>query len=652
MSWMHKLYETYENCRSMVGKIEDDDKMPLLPICHTTQKAHIEIVIDGKGDFKRAGVIPKNQSRTIIPCTEDSGGRTSGGRAHPLCDKLQYVASDYKRYGGGKKSYFDLYHNELREWCESKNGHMKAKAVLTYVQKASIITDLIKHKVLYADKKNKLINEWTKSNAASPEIFQLLSDQSEAFIRWIVEVPGDTSSKVWKDKTVWDSWIKYYSSTKKKKNICYVTGKDALIADQHPYKLRNDGDKAKLISSNDWDGFTFRGRFTDTKKENNYQACAVGFEVTQKAHSALRWLISRQGYRNGDQAIVAWATSGADLPDPFADPLGIVGEKELLNDESALPSTAQELARKLKAKIAGYTTKLGNTTGVVVMGIDSATTGRMAITFYRELSGSDFLERIARWHESCAWLHDYRFVEKRQGNKMQWENIRFVGAPVPKDIALIAYGNKDESGKLRIDEKLLKATIERILPCIIDGRQIPRDIVDSAIRRASNRMGLKYWEWKKALTIACALYRKYNEKEVYEMTLDETRRTRDYLFGRLLAIAEHTENRALYVAGEKRDTTAAKMMQRFSDRPFSTWEIIEEALAPYKTRLRVKRPGFLHEMNKLLDEIHALFSVDDYESDRKLSGEYLLGYHCQRNKLMQGGTNEANESEVEPVENN
>ena len=117
------------------------------------------------------------------------------------------------------------------------------------------------------------------------------------------------------------------------------------------------------------------------------------------------------------------------------------------------------------------------------------------------------------------------------------------------------------------------------------------------------------------------------------MTLETDRTSRDYLYGRLLATAEHIESRALYVAGEKRDTTAAKLMQRFADRPASTWRIIELALSPYISRLRAKRPPFMYEMRKLLDEIISSFTGDDFLDDRKLSGEFLLGYHCQRQVL-------------------
>ena len=114
------------------------------------------------------------------------------------------------------------------------------------------------------------------------------------------------------------------------------------------------------------------------------------------------------------------------------------------------------------------------------------------------------------------------------------------------------------------------------------------------------------------------------------MTLERDRKTRDYLYGRLLALAEHLEGRALYVAGERRDTNAGKLMQRFAERPHSTWLTIETSLTPYKTRLRAKRPGFLRDVEREMDEVACSFKTEDFLSDRRLTGEFLLGYHCQR----------------------
>ena len=619
MSWIQKLYETYENCQSMIGKVVSEKEVPLLPICHTTNKAQIEIVIDHQGNFKRARVVPKDDARTMIPCTESSGGRTSGEAPHPLCDKLQYVAKDYSNYGGGKNSYFTKYESDLEKWCSSHYKHPKAIAVFEYINKGHVIEDLIANKILIGND-GKLIEKPEKNSKDAPDIFKVLKDQSEAFIRWEVEVPNDKCSKTWEDKTLWDRWINYYSNIKQGGSLCYVTGKELLGAEQHPAKLRNDGDKAKLISSNDTSGFTFRGRFTDAG-----QACGVGFEITQKSHSALRWLISRQGSRIGEQAVVvAWATSGVEIPDPLADPLGILGEDNLQSDDSDNVSVAQNISIKLRHKIAGYKAELGDTSGVVVMGIDSATPGRMAITFYRELTGSEFLDRLEKWHDSCAWLHDYGY------NPETKKRICFVGAPAPKDIAEAAFGHY-ENDRLVVDDKIKKSTVERLMPCIIDNQQIPRDLVESVTRRATNRVGFKKNEdWNKTLSIACALFRKLNEKEGYSMALDAERKARDYLYGRLLAAADCMERFALVTSEKKRDTNAARLMQRFADRPCSTWKTIELSLIPYKARLG----GRAKKYQDVIDNVHSMFDPpEDYTSDKKLSGEFLLGYHCQREAL-------------------
>jgi len=74
-------------------------------------------------------------------------------------------------------------------------------------------------------------------------------------------------------------------------------------------------------------------------------------------------------------------------------------------------------------------------------------------------------------------------------------------------------------------------------------------------------------------------------------------------------------------------------MLRFADRPFETWRTIELALQPYMQRLRVSRGGFLTNQLKELDAVHAKFKHHDFTSKAALTGEFLLGYHCQRQKL-------------------
>lgn len=643
MSWIEQLWRTYEANQSAVGRFgHDASEAPLLPICHTTQQAQIEIAIDGSGQFIRARVVAPNDARTIIPCTEQSGSRAGIMPInHPLCDKLQYVAGDFVAYGGEvTKGYaqkpqepYELYLNDLTKWCESPFGHPKLKAILQYVKRGTVIHDLVCVGVLHLDADGKLLHEWDDKTKEKPAIFEVMKirPQWEAFIRWVVEVPGDPQGNVWTDRALYDSWIKYYTAQQEAVDVCYVTGEETKVATLHPAKLRHDGDAAKIISGNDTSGFTFRGRFTELP-----QAVGVSFEVTQKAHNALRWLIRKQGTLIGDFAVVAWAVTGEEIPDPLADSRALFGLTPASSSQSdAIPSLGEDFALRLRRRMLGYGTHLGDTSHIVVMGLESASPGRLSIIFYRELTGSEFLSRIETWHTTCAWRHAYR---RRAGQESGREEIvEFVGAPAPVDIAEAAYGTK-------VDEKLRKKTVERLLPCIIDGQPLPADLVENTVHRAANRGGLEDWEWSKALTIACALYRKLHEKEEFQLALEEGRRSRDYLYGRLLALADALEEWALRSAGENRQTNATRLMHRFAERPYSTWRTLELSLAPYKARLGPKARRRINQIS----EVMAMFDPDDFTSDRKLSGEFLLGYHCQRRAFWeQRQEDDGNDSSLE-----
>ena len=111
MSWIQKLYETYEHCKGH----EPPGSARLMPISHTPQQAHIEITIDADGSFKGARIVPKEE--TVIPATEQSAGRVgSKPPPHALCDKVQYCADDYLQHGGKKPSFLAL--REI-EWVNS-----------------------------------------------------------------------------------------------------------------------------------------------------------------------------------------------------------------------------------------------------------------------------------------------------------------------------------------------------------------------------------------------------------------------------------------------------------------------------------------------------------------------------------------------------
>ncbi|ACE84720.1 type I-C CRISPR-associated protein Cas8c/Csd1 [Cellvibrio japonicus] len=649
MSWMAKLYETYENAMTL----DLPEEKQLMPTSHTMQNAHINIQIDFDGNFIGAKVLEKTQ--IILPATERSAGRSSGEAPHPLADKLQYVAADYEKFGGQKSPYFKGYQSQIRDWCDSRFGHPKVQAVCNYISKQTVIEDLIGAKVCYVGENNKLLTSWPfdiSDENPLPLLFKTLPkekgelDQGNAMVCWSVITPGDLFPDTWKDNSIQQSWIAFDAEDSGGDELCYVSGRLQPSASNHPAKLRHTGDKAKLVSANDTSGFTFRGRFIGGEQVAN-----VGFEITQKAHNTLRWLIANQSSKNGDQVVVAWAVSGKPIPAPLVPSLDldnfdevVDGGKDILVTETDITSDlGQNFAKALNRYMAGYfdgrIASLKEHESIVIMGLDSATPGRMAIIYYRDFMAKDYVQTIEKWHSHLAWPQRVS-TEVELGNKKKAKVYWPVSAPSPWNILQAAYGDVVKS-----NEELKKSLYERIMPCILEGRALPIDIVNLAISRASNRNNSEHWEWERNLGVACALYRGLHHPErqpdskkrrEYVMSLDMQYTGRDYLFGRLLAVAERIEEMAMVVASEpSRSTHASRLMQRFADRPASTWLNIHKALAPYQQRLRAKLPPLESAYSKLLDDISAAFIPADFSSEKRLSGEYLLGFHCQRKWLRE-----------------
>lgn len=644
MNWMAKLYETYE--QGLLLDLADDEQ--LMPISHTVQNAHINVVIDLDGKFLRAKVLEKIQ--IVLPATESSAGRSSGEAPHPLADKLQYVAGDYESFGGKKKPYFKGYREQLMKWCESSHAHPHIHAVLAYVEKECLIEDLIKCGVCQIGNDGKLLTSWPREITEQdplPLLFKVLPkeegqlDQGNALVCWSVHEAGAEAFNTWKNVEIQKSWIAYDAENAGKSALCFVTGEQLPLASNHPAKLRHTGDKAKLISANDGSGFTYRGRFIEDENVAN-----VSFDVTQKAHNALRWLIGprKQAYRNGDQVVVSWAISGTEIPSPvldlaslLEDDLELVDEGEdikLSADIDVAKNLGQQFGIALKRYMKGYYQNFSDTPteSVVIMGLDSATPGRMAITYYRDFMAKEYLDVVSQWHSDFAWpqrvVKEYEDAKGKTKSKVRW----LPGAPTPWTILNACYGDIVKS-----NDALKKQITERLLPCIVECKPLPIDLLQLAVRKASNPNSGELWEWEKNLGVACALYRgfhlrhpKLDQRRTYSMSLDTENNSKDYLYGRLLALAERLEEVALSAAGVNRPTTANRLMQRFADRPYETWLVIYKQLDPYIRQLKSSRPGFLVNISREIDAVMDKFNHDEFVNPKALSGEFLLGFHCQR----------------------
>lgn len=625
-NWMDALVETYDIC--VKDPSTRKDRVPLIPICHTLSNAQITVTIDKNGCFISADVIPKDRQNTLIPCTESSAGRTSGPCPHPLNDKLVYLVPDLKDHVHRKISpkfecSNELYMEQLRSWCNSEYSNTKVQLVLQYMEKGTLLDDLIQSGTIVLDPDGLIATKEQTPDAPLFSISKIVDGQQDAFIRWSVDIPGDPVTDTWEDDEIIQDWLGYVLSTQDEKGLCYLTGETIPLSTNSPSRLRNSGDGAKIISSNDTSGFTFRGRF-----ENAEQAYGIGFVPVQKAHNALRWLIGRQGYSVGNLCILAWTVDGDEVKSPVDDYSDLLGD----DDDSYKAMTGQQAAERIGQRLRGYNARI-LPKPVMILALDSAASGkgRISIVTFRHELGEDMVAGMEHWHESCAWIHTYAKVKGDDGKD---KRLTFIGAPSPRDIAQSAYGSK-------ADDAIVANTIKRILPCIMDGSRIPKDIMDSVVHRASMPQSMERWEWNKVLSIACSAFKQFSGG-IYEMTLEKERTSRDYLYGRLLAIADLMEEAALRKAGEDRQTTAIRLMQRFSELPYSTWRDIELALVPYASRLGPELTGYYQGK---IAEIMELFEGDDFRENRKLSGEFLLAYHCQRNDQFKKKNDKNNEVE-------
>lgn len=586
MGLLQKALETYDAMEQLAG-IYVEGKEPLAPIGHIITKAQIEVTIDAVGHFVSAQPADKDR-KIIIPVTEESSGRTSSPAAHPLCEQLGYLL-------GQDGNKFALYKQGLERWVQSEYSHPKAAAVLSYICRATLREDL---------------------SAAG-----LSTEKEKDMVCWrVVGCGTDDSPAVWEDVSLMQSYTAWYLSQQDgEKQLCMLTGEDSIITWQHLKGAFSLNGNAKIISANDSSNYTYRGRFFEPE-----EAASLGYTASQKAHNALKWLISTQGVIQGKRAFVAWNPQGKRIPKPTLPLFSFA-------DESPSLPTYVNYRNDLRRKLAGYQAELEANDQVIIAAFDAATTGRLAITYYNELLGSDFLERLAYWEESCCWPY----------------TSSSISSPSLASIIDFAFGTpRGAPESVRADEAVVAGNMQRLLSCRIDQAAFPLDIMRALVTRAGNMQVYSKANRRKLLYTACAVIRKYHidhNKEEFDLALEPKRMDRSYQWGRLLAVMEKIE-RDTYDADEKRETNAIRLQSVFVQRPGYAAKIVMDQLkTAYYPRLSV---GLRRYYDRLIGEIMEMLSqFDASDYGKPLTETYLPGYYLQKNAFYTKKSNEETEEE-------
>ena len=591
MGLLQKAVETYDSHLSYASQNREGQSR-MAPVGHIVTRADLEITLNEDGSFVSATAVDKNEPKIIIPATESSAGRTSAPCAHPLCDQIGYLIPLNEKK-------FRLYVDQLAAWEASEYTHPKLTAILNYVKGETILTDLIRCGLVRLDDKGVPENE-------------------KMLVRW--RILGDSTDACWLDDSLFRAFTEYYTTNHTGKVIlCMVSGEVTTAADQHPKGIIPINGNAKLISANDSNGFTYRGRFTE---EN--QAVAISYEASQKAHNALRWLAQEQRVILGGRTFLCWNPAGRLIPQPS---LPFMPPAPPIFRPSEYRETLQKVLNSKKAE-------LELTDGVVIAAFDAATTGRLSLTYYNELQGHDFLERLHDWDAVCCWPH--------------WKYG--IQSPSLRQIVDRAFGTqRSEKGNFRMetDERILRQQMQRLIACRVDRSQIGADIVKALANRASSPQAYDHYIWEEILFTACAVIRKYRKdrfKEEWNMALEPEKKDRSYQFGRLLAVMEKVE-RDTYDGSEGREPNAIRMQSIFCQRPMQTANNLEKQLEKaYFPRLRT---GSRIWYKNLIGEIMGIISEFSQEEwNKPLDATYLMGYYLQRSALYTKKTdNEMEENE-------
>lgn len=609
MGLFQKAVETYDNMKSLAGVESEERKAALAPIGFITTGVQIEITVTEDGEFRGAeqifdisedskGKSQKSEKKIIIPATQKSAGRSSTSAKtspHPLCDKLMFMCPE------NKESY-EAYLEQLQDWCDSEFACPKIKAILKYVKKGTIPADI----------------------ASVGKV------KDDDFVCWrVLSTDCAEPEEVWKSPSVIDSYINYYQSkidASSERALCYVSGEITTPAQLHLKGVVSFAGNAKLISSNDATNFTYKGRFSDDS-----EALTVSFISSQKAHNALKWVVSNDGFRCGDRMFVCWNPKGKKTKNPFASLFPDFSEAE----ENPTPTNYREILAKT---VLGYKNNFKPEDETVTAVFEAASKGRLSVCYYSEMKAEDFLERLRFWDETTAWLH----------------RTFGVTSPNLRNIADAAYGvprTIGENQTVETDEKVLAIAMQRLLLCRLEKAPFPADIMRSAVQKCSSLQLYDKLNREKQLFTTCAIIKKYiydRFKEEWNMALEPEKKNRSYQFGRLLAVLEKAE-RGAFDNSEKREPNAIRMWSLFVKRPmYATTVIIEQLKNAYYPRLEPGKRGYY---DKLIEGIMRVISeFPENEIGKPLGEEYLMGYYLQKDALYPKKNNDNddnNESEDE-----
>lgn len=398
---------------------------------------------------------------------------------------------------------------------------------------------------------------------------------------------------------------------------CLVTGKKSNSITLTHEKIALGKDNAPFIGIQKGCGFDSYG------KQQGLNA-PISIEASDAIGSALKELLKKgrdTNIRIGNTVYIFW--SSLQNPDFIKNYKKLAfyvedsTEEAREEDKSKNPELeAKELFNAMQLYTGhkgSYSTE--NNERFFMLGL-MPNSGRIAVKFWAEGSVSEMIEN------AITHLEDLNIISK-EGRENNPPNLRSLFS--------ILYALKPEGKRL---DKMSTNLLESIVDSIVKNRPYPTLIQQLCLDR--NRKKRKVTELRAAI-LKAFINRKnryLNKHTIMTTGLDKNQTDLGYLTGRLFAIYEYTQRKAL---GELNATIADKYFSKASLIPKAILPKLRRLNMKHLHRLRMKNPGLATIISQEINQIEVLFPSSPEVFPQRFSLDQQTtfggGYYHQRVEL-------------------
>lgn len=650
------LYQSYlvAEERGLVDNLALDQSnrnIGILPIYHTNRRSDgfsvLQIYLDDDGTPKRIAFI-EDSAYTIFPITEDSLNRTSNVFAHPLCDDMQYLSKNlHERKHQNYLEQNKLWTDEIIPDLSSLHSE-EADELIAFIEEIQevvhkwdvldLVKTLLKQNYIVVSEDQEKIELEIEPETDSRKARTKNVDLSKVFVSFGKEYV-DTARKdidVSSNRLLHNSHIRLIQNRQAKEedqfDTCDISGRRMYCTN------RNRGliGMGKIVGGSHDE--THKGRFYDSN-----QVIRLGGETSEKIHLMLKFFLEhRQNMQPlyNNTTAVFWFLEDIlnerdfSLNDPTseADIFDIILEEDEL--EESLENERAEAWKKVLRGERELSEDLQNDFFYLLM-LNKISNGRIAIQGQRTMPTKEFMVNLKHWQETCSWDSWHRSSGSfKPRTPRPWDIVRFV------------YGIENDNGWVEcLKDEQKSLAFRRLLPSVIDGAPLPRDMARQIFTNFKNRIAYEK-NWTYLQYMSCALLNKMRQDEgrgKRHPMLEKDKQTRDYLYGRLLAVYEKIELDAMRPRGVSSDqkegkgssmrvTNVGKIWGAFFQNPERMLQSLHGKIKPYLNRLKNDKAGLFIYLNNLASEIQTeIRDSEEYleNKNRALNEDAVFGYYAQ-----------------------